>query len=232
MEKIIINNFEINIIRKNIKNIHLSILPPDGRIRVSAPINTKDGVIRMLIISKSSWIKKQQLKFENQTRQTKREYVSGESHYHEGKRYLLNVIPSRSVACVMIRNMKYIDLYVKENSTQNQKQLILDKWYRDDLKSKVENLISKWTEIIGVNVNSFKIRRMKTRWGSCNINTKNILINFELAKTNINCLEYVVVHEIVHLLERHHNDNFKMLMDNYLPKWRQYKSELNGIVFE
>ncbi len=233
MAKLIVNDIEIELIKKNIKNIHLSVLPPNGRVRISAPKEMDDDAIRLFAISKLSWIKKQRLKFESQERQPERVFVSGESHYFLGERYLLNVnYTNKRKQGVKIRNKTYIDLFVREGSTKEQRQNVMKEWYRSELKALIPPLIEKWEPIIGVRVESWGVRLMKTRWGSCNTGAKRIWLNLELAKKNPACIEYIVVHEMVHLLERHHNERFIRYMDKFLPNWRSIKAELNGLVFE
>lgn len=225
--KIEISNFTVNIIKKDIKNIHLGVYPPNGRVRVAAPLKTTDEAIRLLVISKMPWIEKQQAKFEKQERQTRREYVSGESHYFFGKRYLLNLIVYDSKPKVEINRNAYLDLYVRPNATLKKREEVLEDWYRLELKNKLPTIIEKWEKIIGVSVESVKIRKMKTRWGSCNPSKRSIWVNLELSKKPVHCLEYIVVHEMIHFLEKSHNEKFRMHMISYLPQWKQYKDELN-----
>lgn len=232
MTNINIGDIDITVIKKNIKNLHLSVHPPDGSVRISAPQGMNDEAIKIFAISKLSWIKKQRSKFREQDRQSEREFVSGESHYYQGNRYLLNVIPTSKRQRVEIRNQKFIDLYVHESSTKEQRKKILVEWYRKQLKLQIPELIEKWEKVIGVKVNSWGVKLMKTRWGTCNPEAKRIWINLELAKKSPRCLEYVVVHEMVHLLERHHNKVFTAYMDQFLPNWRNIKTELNSLVFE
>lgn len=233
MEKIIINDIEIELTKKNIKNLHLSVHPPDGRVKISAPYRMNMDSIRLFVISKISWIKRQQSKFKNQERQPEREYVSGESHYFLGQRYLLNVIyTNKRKQGVEVRNKKYIDLYVRENAPKHIRERVMIEWYRKQLKELIPPLIAKWEPIIGVKVKEFGVKRMKTCWGTCNTKAKRIWINLELAKKSPTCLEYVVVHEMVHLLERHHNERFKAYMDKFIPNWRAVKAELNGLIFD
>jgi predicted metal-dependent hydrolase len=231
--KLIVNDIEIELIKKNIKNLHLSVHPPNGRVRISAPKRMDDEAIRLFVISKLSWIKKQRSKFVKQERQSEREFVSGESHYFLGERYLLNVnYTNKRKQGVKIRNKTYIDLFVREGSTKEQRQNVMKEWYRRELKALIPPLIEKWEQIIGVKVESWGVKLMKTRWGSCNTTAKRIWVNLELAKKNPACLEYIIVHEMVHLLERLHNERFISYMDKFLPNWRSIKSELNGLVFE
>ncbi|MDD4570476.1 MAG: SprT family zinc-dependent metalloprotease [Tepidanaerobacteraceae bacterium] len=233
MAKLIVNDIEIELIKKNIKNLHLSVHPPNGRVRISAPKRMDDEAIRLFVISKLSWIKKQRSKFVKQERQSEREFVSGESHYFLGERYLLNVnYTNKRKQGVKIRNKTYIDLFVREGSTKEQRQNVMKEWYRRELKALIPPLIEKWEQIIGVKVESWGVKLMKTRWGSCNTTAKRVWVNLALSKKNTACLEYIIVHEMVHLLERLHNERFIAYMDKFLPNWRSIKAELNGLVFE
>ena len=228
--KIEVGNLIIDVVRKNIKNLHLAVYPPTGRVRIAAPLTVNDDAIRLFIVSKISWIKKHQSKFNGQDRESEREFISGESHYYQGQRYLLNVIYHDAKPRVELRNKTYLDLYVRLGSNQLQRQKILTEWYRSKLKEQIPDLINKWKYIVGVEVDDWCIKKMKTRWGSCNRKNKRIWLNLELAKKPLHCLEYIIVHELTHLLERHHNDRFKGLMDNFMPSWRLYKNELNQLI--
>lgn len=233
MTKIIISNIEIELTKKNIKNIHLSVHPPNGEVRISAPKKMADETIRLFAVSKVSWIKKQQVKFENQEKVPERKFVSGESHYYFGTRYLLNVIYQKSNRSkVEIRNKEYIDLYIKEGSSKDKRENAIKEWHRKELKAIIPTMIEKWEEIMEVTVEEWGVKQMKTRWGTCNTRDKRIWINLELAKKPPHCLEYIVVHEMAHLLERGHGDRFKAIMDKYYPNWRNVKAELNGMNFE
>ena len=233
MEKLIINDIEIELTKKNIKNLHLSVHPPDGRVKISAPNRMDIDTIRLFAISKLAWIKRQQNKFRSQERQPEREYVSGESHYFLGQRYLLNVIyTNKRKQGVEIRNKRYIDLYVRENTPKYLRERVMIEWYRKKLKELIPPLIAKWEPIMEVKVNEFGVKSMKTRWGSCNPAAKRIWLNLELAKKSPSCIEYVVVHEMVHLLERSHNERFIAYMDKFLPNWRAIRAELNGLIHE
>ena len=226
---ITIENIDIELIRKNIKNIHLSVHPPDGRVRLSVPKRMDDDAVRTFVISKLSWINKHKKKYSLQERQAEIEFLSGESHYFLGSRYILNIIETTGKQRVQLRDDKYIDLYVRENSTKEKREKIMLEWYRQKLKMLIPGYIEKWENIIGVRVNDWGVKLMKTRWGTCNIRDKRIWINLELAKKNVTCLEYIVVHEMVHLLERYHNDVFKGYMSEFLPNWKSIKEELQKI---
>ncbi len=223
-------NLNVETIKKDIKNIHLGVYPPNGRVSVAAPLNTTDESIRLLIISKIHWIRKQQLKFNKQVRQTKREYVSGESHYLFGKRYLLNVHSIENKPRIEIKRNKVIDLYVNYNADSEQKEKLVERFYRTEIKKQIPELVEKWQNIIGVNINEIKIKKMKTKWGTCNAKDKRIWLNLELAKKPLHCMEYVLAHEMTHFLEKNHNNQFKSLINSYFPQWEQYKNELNDTI--
>ena len=223
-----VSGLVVDIVRKDIKNLHLGVYPPIGRVRVAAPLRVSDEAVRLAVISRLPWIKKQKTKFTNQARQTVREYVSGESHYFQGRRYRLNVIYQRGLPRVIVRNKSTIDLHVRDGSETVQRERVLLTWYRQELKQFIPALIAQWEPIIGVQVAEWQVKQMKTKWGTCNIEAKRIWLNLELAKKSKQCLEYIVVHEMMHLLERHHNDHFIELMNKFMPQWRMYREELNG----
>lgn len=227
MHQIKVNDLVVDVVRKDIKNLHLAVYPPNGRVRIAVPLLVDDEAVRMAIISKLGWIKRQQVQFAEQERQSEREYVSGESHYFQGNRYLLNLIYLDASPKVVIRNNTRIDLYARPGSDTAQRERILLAWYRKQLRELVPPLITKWELILGVNVADWGIKQMKTKWGTCSIEACRIWLNLELAKKPIRCLEYIVVHELIHLLERHHNDRFTALMEKYLPSWRFLREELN-----
>ncbi|WP_313343235.1 SprT family zinc-dependent metalloprotease [Sedimentibacter sp.] len=232
MDKITVENIDIELVKKKIKNIHLSVRPPDGRVSLSVPYRMDEKAIKLFVESKLSWIKKQRKKYSLQEQQVERAYVSGESHYYFGESYLLNVYETTGRQHAELRNNKYIDLYVRPCSTSEKREKIMTEWYRNNLKQIIPEYIEKWEKIIGVTVNEWNIKLMKTRWGTCNVRDKRIWINLELAKKNPRCLEYIVVHEMVHLLERYHNDIFKSYMNKFLPNWKIICDELNGLTFD
>lgn len=217
----------VDVVRKDIKNLHLAVYPPLGRVRVAAPLRVSDEAVRLAVISRLSWIKRQKSKFTNQARQSAREFVSGESHYFQGRRYRLNVIYQTGISRVVIRSKSTIDLYVREDSDKAQRGRVLLACYRQQLKELIPPLIAQWEPIIGVQVSDWRVKQMKTKWGTCNIKAQRIWLNLELAKKSTQCLEYIIVHEMVHLLERHHNDHFAELMNKFMPQWRLHREELN-----
>ena len=228
--KIVIFDIEIEVIKKNIKNMHLTVLPPDGKVRITAPASIKDDTIQSFATDKITWIKKQISKFENHQRQTKREYVSGESHYVWGRRYRLELRHNYSNK-VEIEGDKLI-LTIRKDSTTQQRENAMIEWYRKQLKEKLPELTEKWEKVIGIKADTFRVKNMLTKWGTCNIRDKRIWINLQLAKKPINCLEYVIVHELVHLLEKSHNSIFADYMNKFLPDWRMTKNELNNFTMD
>ena len=228
MQTIDLGEITAEVVQKDIKNIHLSVYPPNGRVKIAAPFRMDLETIRIFAISKLGWIKRQQTKLRNQEREAFREFISRESHYYLGKRYLLKVIQGECRPSVAIKHDKLI-LQVMPATNTEQKQILLQEWYREQLKALVPRYIAKWEKVMGVEVAEFGIKKMKTRWGTCNPEAKRIWINLELAKKPLECLEYIVVHEMVHLLERTHNARFIAHMNNFLPQWRSLKEELNRL---
>lgn len=229
MSTLIIGDIEIQIQKKKIKNIYLKVKVPQGGVQVSAPKNMNDEAIKMFVISKISWIRKHQEKYKNQPKQCKREYISGESVYVFGKKYVLELVYSNRCNNVKIDDDKLI-LQVRERSTIEQRANILNEWYRENIKGEIPKLLEKWQKIIGVEAQEWGVKNMKTRWGTCNVRDRRIWLNLQLAKKHPKCLEYVVVHELVHLLEKSHNNIFIGYMDKFLPNWRKTKKELNTFI--
>ncbi len=224
-----LENITVDVVRKDIKNMHLAVYPPTGRVRIAVPLWVTDDAIRLFAISKLGWIKRHQRKFENQERISPREYKERESHYFQGRRYLLRIKETEGAGYVDLKGKTYLDLYVRKNANFETKQRIINEWYRKELKNILPEIIEYWEKKTGVKVDFCGIKQMKTKWGSCNIEKKRIWLNLELAKKPIHCLEYILVHEMIHLLERNHNDRFKNYIDNFLPNWKQIKDELNRI---
>jgi predicted metal-dependent hydrolase len=229
--QITVSGIDIDVFKKDIKNMHLAVYPPTGRVRISSPDDMKTESIRLFAVSKLGWIKKHIKNFQAQDRQPDREYIQGESHYFQGQRYLMNIIEEEAPPKVNIRNKKYMDLYVRPGSDQEKRKEVVKEWYRGELKKQIPPLIEKWESKMGTTVKDWRVRQMKTKWGSCNTEDQRILLNLELAKKSKNCLEYIIVHEMVHLHERLHTDRFKALLDKYMPSWQQHREELNELVF-
>ena len=219
----------IDVVKKDIKNMHLAVYPPTGRIRIASPKDINDEAIRLFAISKIRWIKKHQKNFYEQLRESPREYVTGESHYYDGKRYLLKVIERYGRHEIKIKNKKYLELYISPNTAIEAREKVFIEWYRKHLKEVVPQLLEQWSKKLNVVCDSWDVKRMRTKWGSCNIEKRKVLLNLELAKKPTHCLEYVIVHELTHFLERNHNDNFRAYLDKYMPNWKSYKRELNQL---
>jgi predicted metal-dependent hydrolase len=223
------SQLSIDVVRKDIKNMHLAVYPPTGRVRIAAPLRIDDEAVRLFAISKIAWIRKNQRNFNAQERQAPRQFKERESHYFLGKRYLLRIIEEEAPPKIVFKTKTYIDLYTRPNSTLEQRQTIINEWYRAELKKLIPAIINKWENQIGVSVDDWQVKQMKTKWGTCNIEKKRIWINLELAKKPLQCLEYIIVHEMIHLLERHHNDRFLSFMEKYMPQWKFYREELNRL---
>lgn len=226
MTELKLGDIAVDVVLKDIKNIHLSVYPPTGKVRISAPSRMNLDTIRVFAISKLAWIKQQQNKFREQERETPREHLDRESHYVWDKRYLLKLIDRDAPPEVELKRNELI-LRVRPGTTDEAKQAIVAQWYREQVRAAVLVLIAKWEPILGVKVERAFVQKMKTRWGSCNPGSRSIRINTELAKKPLGCLEYIVVHEMTHLLVRHHDDQFRGLMDKHLPNRRMLRQTLN-----
>jgi predicted metal-dependent hydrolase len=218
----------VDVTFKNIKNVHLSVYPPNGRVRISAPARLSLDTIRVFAISKLGWIKQQQKKLREQERETPREYLNRESNYLWGKRYLLRVIEGDQMPSVEIQHSRLL-LRVRTETTEERKQEIVANWYRTQMREAVPSLIDRWAPVMGVKVEGFYVQQMKTKWGSCNPRAGTIRLNTELAKKPKECLEYIVVHELAHLLEPTHNTHFIAVMDQFMPSWRLRRDQLNQL---
>lgn len=223
-----IGDITVDVVLKDIKNIHLGVYPPSGRVRISAPLRMDIDTIRIFAISKLGWIRQQQKKFQEQERETPREYLDLESHYVWGKRYLLKIIEVNKAPSVELEHHKMV-LRVRPGADDKKKQAVIDAWYREQLKKAVPPLIAKWEPLMDVKVERFFVQRMKTRWGSCNHKAANIRLNTELAKKPPECLEYIIIHEMTHLREPTHNSRFIALMDSFMFKWQFYRDKLNQL---
>ena len=218
----------VDVVRKDIRNVHLSVHPPTGRVRIAAPERMSLDTVRVFVISKLNWIRQQQHKLLEQERETPREYLNRESHYVWGRRYLLAVIEEDQPPSVELSHSRIV-LRVRLETTREKKQAILEEWYRKQVKNEVPSLITKWERLMGVKVRRLFVQRMKTKWGSCNHRACTIRLNTDLAKKPRPCLEYIVVHEMTHLLERTHNERFIALMRRFMPKWKNYREMLNSL---
>ena len=224
---ITVRGISVEIVRKDIKHLHLGVYPPSGRVRVASPSRLDDDAVRLAVISRLGWIRRQQAEFAQQDRQSQREFVTGESHYFWGRRYRIDMIEHNGPPAVRLPNNTTMELRVRPGSDREVREAVLHRWYRHQLRAELPALVAKWQPRIGVIVNDVRIKKMKTRWGSCNAGAGRIWLNLELVKKPPSCLAYILVHEMVHFLERHHNERFRALMDALMPQWRLYKDELN-----
>lgn len=223
-----IQDMDVKVVLKNIKNIHLSVYPPNGYVTVSAPETMTIETIRSYVVTKLKWIYKQRNKLLSQCRETPREFINRESHYYNGQRYLLKVIENNKPPCVTLSHSEII-LSVRTGSSELKKMGVLDNWYRQQLSKSASTLIAQWEKKLSVTLSHFIIRKMKTKWGSCSPRKRSIRLNLELAKKPVECLEYIVVHEMIHLIEPQHNKRFVMLMNKFVPKWRYCRDLLNSL---
>lgn len=229
MSKIIIEDIEIDVVKKNIKNINLSVYPPYGDVRISAPERMDDESVTSFAKSRLAWIRKQRAKYMTQKKSSETEFVTGEYHSLFGNDLMLDVHVTKGRQYAEIGCDGNINMFVRKDSSPEEREKLLYNMYRESLKDKLPECISRWEGIIGVSVNQWGVKLMKTRWGTCNIRSKRIWINLELAKKNPRCLEYIVVHELTHLLERYHNKNFYGYLDRFMPQWKEIRKELNGL---
>lgn len=218
----------VDVVQKDIKNIHLSVYPPNGRVRISAPMRMDIDTIRVFAIAKLGWIKSQQKKLREQERETPREYLDRESHYVWGKRYLLKIEAHDAAPKVELKHSRMI-LHIRPEATKEKRQEVLEAWYREQIKAALPPLLVKWERLMGVKAGRCFVQKMRTKWGSCSYKTGNVRLNTDLAKKPPECLEYILVHELTHLLEPTHNQRFTALMDKLMPRWRFYKEQLNRL---
>jgi predicted metal-dependent hydrolase len=226
MKKITISGVPIDVVRKNIKNMNLSVCPPNGRVRISVPLRIPEDTIRLFAVSKLDWIQKNREKFKNRKRVAPKEFKDRETHYFQGRRYSLLVKETARGGRVEL-NGTCLELYVKPGSGVEYRRRVIQEWRRRELKKTIPEMVAHWEKKMNVRVDFWGVKQMKTKWGSCNILRKRIWLNLELAQKSVQCLEYVLVHEMTHLLERHHNARFKAWMDHYLPDWRPLKDALD-----
>ena len=231
-----VNGLLVKVVRKKIKNLHLAVCPPDGRVRISVPERLDDHAVRLAVTAKLDWINRKQKIFSQQFRQSTENFTSGASHYYLGKPYVLDVIKLGSVQSgktarrpSVLTDQKTLVLYVHDQASSARCARLLTHWYRCEMKRLLPAIISKWESVMGVKVAEYRVKRMKTRWGSCNPHCKRIWLNLELIKKPLYCLEYVIVHEMVHFWESGHGDRFIGHMDRIMPQWQVFRDELNRL---
>lgn len=223
-----ISGLPVEIVRKPIKNLHLGVYPPDGHVRVSAPEAITDTALRVAVIDRMAWIRRQQMRFREQARESPREYISGETHFYLGRRYRLSVVETRGHARIRLAGRR-MELHCRPGSSSQRRAEVLYQWYRARLRDLLAPLVESWAERLGVEVADWRLKRMKTKWGACNAARGRLWFNVELAKKPQPCIEYIVVHELAHLVSRHHGRPFVSLMDQHLPKWQSLRRELGQL---
>lgn len=223
-----VSGIDVQVIRKDIKNLHLAVYPPDGHVRVAVPKHVTDDNVRLAVIAKLGWIKRQKVAFTNQPRQSERQYISGECHYFLGKRCRLEVIETGGEQAIKLLKSGKLKMYVKPDTPVANKERLINGWYREELKRLIPERLERWQPMVGQDASEWGIKKMKTKWGSCNAEARRIWLNLDLAKKPPECLDYILVHELVHLLERNHNERFKAYMDQFMPNWRLHRDTLNS----
>lgn len=221
-----VGGLAVEVVRKDIKNLHLGVYPPNGRVRIAAPLGMGDESIRLAVVDKLAWIRRQRAAFAQQPRQSTREMISGESHYFLGRRYRLRVHEEDAPPRVAIRGLRVLDLFVRPGSSRERRLAILEGWYREQLKEIVPPMMDKWQRALRVRAPAWAIKKMKTRWGTCTVEARRVWLNLELAKKPLRSIEYVLVHELAHLRVRSHNEEFTKLLDAHIPDWRERRKEL------
>lgn len=227
--KLTVDGIAVEVVRKNIKNLHLGVYPPGGRVRVAAPRSVSDEAVKLAVIGKLAWIRRQRARFTTQPRQSRREWVAGETHYFLGRRYRLRVREHHGPAMAAVMGVSILQLFIRPGSSAAQREAVVLRWYREQLRALIPALLDKWQTRLGVAAADYGIKRMKTKWGSCSPTARRIWLNLELAKKPPRCLEYIVVHEMLHLKRRRHDEEFIGLMNKHLPGWRLARAELNHL---
>lgn len=225
--RLVVGDIDVEVVRRAIKNLHLGVYPPHGRVRVAAPPSVSDEAVRLAVVTRMGWIKRQQAKFQNQRRQSRRSFVSGETHYHLGNAYRLRVIKGAGRASVRIAGDR-LELRVPRHADTAARGRALERWQRAELRVRLDAGVAEWAVRLGVPQPTAGIKRMKTKWGSCNPDARRIWVNLELVKKPAECLEYLVAHEVIHLVEPTHGDRFLSLLDRHLPQWRSIRDRLNS----
>lgn len=228
IELIDISTIQVEIRKRNVKSLRIGVFPPSGRVRVTAPLNYDQNLIESVVIKKLNWIRRQQENLKKQERLTPRQAISGESYFYKGKKYKLFVVDGSTRGSLTIRNSSRMELSISSDAKEASRLNIINNFYRNALQDELDNLVPKLSQKMGLKIECYSIRKMKNRWGSCDPKKKRITVNIELIKKNPACLNYIIIHELVHLLEAKHNRRFKELMDIYLPNWRYFRDILNS----
>ena len=224
-----VGDLPVLVVRKAIKNVHLGVYPPDGRVRIAVPESMSESLVRATIAERLAWIRRQQASFENQARESLREMVNGESHWYLGRRYRLRVIERPGIAGVRLPDHSTLELHCSPGADTARRRSVLEDWYREKLRAIADPMVKDWAAKLGVPVADWRIRKMKTKWGSCSIENRRIWLNLELAKKPRRTIQYVVIHELAHLRVRRHGDEFRAVLDEALPSWEHVRAELGAL---
>jgi predicted metal-dependent hydrolase len=227
-EALDIGGLRVELVRKAIKNLHLGVYPPDGRVRVAAPPTVSNEAVRLAVVTRMGWINRQREKFLKQARQSEREYVSGETHFHLGQRYRVRLIEKAGASSVRLTSDHRLELHVPKGSSQEFRERVVQRWQRELLRERAKSLTTEWAMRLEVEPPLIGIKRMKTKWGACNPEANRIWLNLELIKKPPECISYLVLHEITHLLEPNHDEAFLAFLDRHMPNWRTHRSALNA----
>ncbi len=225
--ELVIDGLRVEVLRKRVKSLRLTVRPPDGILRVSAPFRATDSLIRGFILEKSAWILRQRERLAQRGRPIEYQLIDGETHFFLGQPYPLALIPSLGKPCVLLADSR-LELHASPAASLERRQRALGDWYKQQLALLIPPLLETWQQALGVSVLSWRIRKMKSRWGSCNTRSRAICLNLELAKRPPRTLEYIIVHELAHLLEAGHNQRFYSILDAHMPQWREYRKELRS----
>ncbi|MFN7024901.1 MAG: M48 family metallopeptidase [Pseudorhizobium sp.] len=223
-----VGGLQVELVRKAIKNLHLGVYPPDGRVRVAAPSTVSDEAVRLAVVTRMGWINRQRNKFQQQARQSVRSYVSGETHFHLGQRYRLRVVERPGASSIRLTSDRRLELGVPEGRGPQFRERVFQHWQRELLRERGQALAAEWSARLSVEPPTVGIKRMKTRWGTCNPGANRIWLNLELIKKPPECISYLVLHEITHLLERNHSEAFVAFLNRHMPNWRTYRDQLNS----
>lgn len=222
-----VSDIEVDVVYKDIKHLHIGVYPPAGRVRVAAPARLDDDQVRRAVVQRMPWIRRQRANFQDAARQSEREMVDGESHYLWGARLRLRVV--ERPGCAGFRAGKsWLTMYVPPGTPADRRRDLLARWYRLQLRDALSPVIARWEERLDVSVPRWSLKRMKTKWGTCNPDTRHLWFNTELVKKHPDCVEYMVVHEMAHYFEPDHGEGFTALMDRLLPNWRARHEQLNA----
>ena len=224
-----ISGMQVELVRKDIKNLHLGVYPPEGRVRVAVPLALSDDAARLAVIGRLGWIRRQQAKFQAQPRQSAREMLQGESHYYLGRRYRLALTETRGRQTASLQGSSHLVLQVHPGADLAARWRVLERWYRNQLHALLAPLVEQWAGTLGVPPPQWRVRWMKTRWGSCNPRAPRLWFNLGLIKAPPECIEYVVMHEMLHLIDKTHGERFLVALDTHMPDWRERRARLNAL---